>query len=297
LRIDREILHAGNGVLLVRDGLPVYDILDAAAALDALPEVLYAEPNLQYFTEADQYTPNDPLWAQVPYLMTIGADHAWQSLGNAGMTRGGSAAITIAIVDDYGVSPDHAELTANTTDGTAKLVESTDFTASPIVAQQDATLAGPHGTQCAGSASAAFDDGRGLPGVAPNCHVIGAHVDLMIDAVFMSDVYLHVAGFANGSNRPGFPAPPAQGADVISSSWGRSGLALSSVVRDAFDFLTTYGRAGKGCVVLFSVGNTGYLDFTDVTGPRYRAWASYPRVIAVGASIGAAPTPIVPESA
>ena len=54
---------------------------------------------------------------------------------------------------------------------------------------------------------------------------------------------------------------------MISSSWGATGLALSNTIRDCFDFLTTYGRGGRGCVLCFSLGNTGYLDFTNLRVP------------------------------
>ena len=49
--------------------------------------------------------------------------------------------------------------------------------------------------------------------------------------------------------------------------------------------LKVYGRGGKGCIVCFSVGNLGYVSFSNV-----RRMASYERTIAVGASINANPT-------
>jgi subtilisin family serine protease len=298
MRITRGLRHAGNAFVLLRDGLPSYDVLDAADALARSGRAIYVEPNLAFIAETDQYAPNDPLWAQVPYLQLIKADDAWDSLDNVAVDlRGGSPSITIAVIDDIGVSPTHPELTAKLTDSTDKLVVSMNFAIPTVAPQDDASLTDDHGTQCAGTASAAFDDHRGLPGVAPNCHLLGAHIANPANAVLMADIYLYLAGFLNGSSTPGFPtAPPARAADVISSSWGTSGTALSNTVRDCFDFLTTYGRAGKGCVVCFSVGNTGYLDFTDPVSPRYRAWPTYEKTLAVGASIGAAPTSPVPVS-
>lgn len=293
--IAREVRHAGNAYLLAMAGPPTYDVLIAADALAATGRALYVEPNLTMSAEADQYTPNDPLWPATTWLPLVRADAAWERLGNvAANLRGGSPSITIAVIDDEGVAANHPDLTAALSDGTPKLVASMNFAVSPIVAQDVAGLVGDHGTQCAGVATAAFDDARGLPGVAPNCHLIGGRIDPNPPDLLMADLYLWAAGFMNGSTDPGFPsAPPAYVADVISSSWGVDKLALSNTLRDCFDYLTTYGRGGKGCVLCFSIGNPGYLDFS-VPGNRFRAWATYERTLGVGASVGTNPTnPIV----
>jgi hypothetical protein len=298
LRITRELRHAGNAFVLAREGDPSYDLLKAADSLSQSGRVIYVEPNLAFAVEPDQYAPNDPLWAQVPHLQLIDVDDAWDLLDNVAVNlRGGSPNITIAVVDPQGVAPNHPDLTANLTDGTSKLVSSMNFATTPVAAQTVAGLGGDHGTQCAASATAAFDENRGLPGVAPNCHLIGARIGGSTNAVLMADIYLWVAGFLNGSTAAGFPtAPPARAADVISSSWGATGLALSNTVRDCFDFLTTYGRGGRGCVLCFSLGNTGYLDFTNAAGGGFRAWPTYEKTLGVGASINVNPTNPLPTS-
>ncbi len=292
LKITRELRHAGNAFVLARVGGPSYDLLKAADTLSESGRVIYVEANLIFFLEPDQYTPNDPLWAQVPHLQLIDVDDAWDLLDNVAVAlRGGSPNITIAVIDTDGVAPDHPDLTANLTDGTSKLVTFMNFLAAPIAAQTVAGLGGDHGTECAASATAAFDDNRGLPGVAPNCHLIGARLNQAVTAVQMADTYLWVAGFLNGSTTPGFPAAlPARSADVISTSYGSNGLALSNTVRDCFDFLTTYGRGGKGCVLCFSLGNTGYINFTNPIGAFFRAWPTYEKTLAVGSSINVNPT-------
>jgi Subtilase family len=291
LRIEREIRHAGNAFLFVRPGAPDYDLLAAVQALRADPRVVYAEPDLVYFLQADIYTPNDPLYPNVPHLPLINADDAWDRLDNVAIAlRGGSPNITIGVVDTQGISPNHPDLTANLTDGTSKLVADVNFAAAPIVAQTAAGCPGDHGTQCAGSATAAFDDNRGIPGVAPNCHLIGARIGSASAAVAMADLYLWVGGFSNGSTAAGFPALPSRPADVISSSFGVTGLALSNTIRDCFDFLTTYGRGGRGILVCWSLGNSGFVDFTSATGGAFRAWPTYEKCIAVGASINTNPT-------
>jgi subtilisin family serine protease len=103
--------------------------------------------------------------------------------------------------------------------------------------------------------------------------------------VMMADAFLWAAGIDNGNTTPGFPALPAQLADVISNSWGASNAALSTALQNAFDQLTDNARGGRGCVVTFSTGNLGYVQFSNV-----RRFAAYDRNLAVGASINVNPT-------
>ena len=108
-----------------------------------------------------------------------------------------------------GVAPDHPDLTATLTDGTSKLVSNVNFagTGAPVV-QTVANLAGDHGTQCAGSATAAFDNMRGIPGVAPKCHLISARIPDHPEFSLMHDVFLWCAGFPNGD--ASYPPVPAR---------------------------------------------------------------------------------------
>ena len=69
------------------------------------------------------------------------------------------------------------------------------------------------------------------------------------------------------------------GADVISCSFGHDGRpwVLPDIVRAAIDYAAESGRGGKGCVIVWASGNGNELVSTD-------EWASYEKVIAVGAS-------------
>ncbi len=284
LTVERPILYAGNAFLLSRPGPPSYDLLRIARVLQQEFPVLYAEPNLLQQLEIDQFTPNDFLWANLTHLPLINCDDAWQTLGNINANvRGGSSDITIAVFDPDGVAPDHPDLTANLTDGTSKLVTSFNFNA--MAPQTVAGLAGDHGTQCASTATAAFNNNQGIVGVAPNCHLIGARLPSPATGIAMADAFMWSAGFNTGSTNPNFPALPARSADVISNSWGVTGAVLSSAMRNCFDRLTVNGRGGRGCVVTFSVGNLGHVQFSN-----QRTFAAYERNIAVGASINVNPT-------
>jgi subtilisin family serine protease len=284
LVVERPILYAGNAFLLSRPGAPSYDLLRIAQIFRDQYPVRYVEPNLLMQLELDQYTPNDPLFANQTWMPLINCDDAWETLGNIDPNiRGGRADITIAVFDPHGVAPNHPDLTANVSDGTSKLVQSFNFNA--MAAQTVPQLGGEHGTQCAGSATAAFDNNIGIAGIAPNCHLIGARLPSPATGIEMADAFIWATGFPTGSTAPGFPAPPARPADVISNSWGVTGASLKSELLDCFDFLTDYGRGKRGCVVTFSVGNLGYLQFS-----KLRTYAAYERTIAVGASVNANPT-------
>jgi hypothetical protein len=284
LRNRRRVRHASNAFAFTRSGAPTYELLSIAQLLHDDPRVVYAEPQLVQQLELDQFIPNDPLWLNLTHLPLINSDDAWQTLGAIDTAiRGGSPAITIAVFDPEGVAPNHPDLTADLTDGTSKLVRSFDFLR--MKDQTVANLVGDHGTQCAGSATAAFGNSRGTAGVAPNCHLIGARLPSPATGVEMADAFLWAAGFDNGNSAANFPALPSRKADVIANSWGERNAPLSPVLQDCFDYLTTFGRGGRGCTVVFSVGNLGNVPFSTV-----RRFAAYERNLAVGASINVNPT-------
>lgn len=284
LAVMRRLTYAGNACLMARKGPLGYDLLAVVERLHGNPMVRYAESNVLAPLEVDQYVPNDTLWANLTHLPLIRVPEAWDYLDDIHADlRGGSPNITIAVFDPQGVAPNHPDLTANLTDGTAKLITSFNFNA--MAAQTVAALGGDHGTQCAGIATAGFDNTQGIAGVAPNCHLIGARLPSPATGVEMADAFTWAAGFNPGSTDPNFPALPARAADVISNSWGSSNTALSQALQDCFDFLTRRGRGGLGCVVTFSTGNLGYVQFSAI-----RTYAAYDRTIAVGASTNVNPT-------
>jgi subtilisin family serine protease len=187
------------------------------------------------------------------------------------VTRG--EGVTIAIIDD-GFDIDHPEFAG----------------AGKIVAQRDVTLltdnprprdefgTGPdngdnHGTACAGVV--AGNGMIGASGVVPAAKLMPIRLASGLGSQREADAFIWAA---------------EHGADVISCSWGPADgrwwklddpkhqlvVGLPASMRLAIDRVTTTGRGGKGCVVLFAAGNGN--ESADNDG-----YASNPKVIAVAA--------------
>jgi subtilisin family serine protease len=118
-----------------------------------------------------------------------------------------------------------------------------------------------HGTCVAGAIGAKKDNNIGISGVSPGSKLISIKFDKWS---------VSVTQLAKG-----FIWAIDNGIDVISCSWGLSPTGTEEL-DEAIDSALTYGRGGRGCVVVFSVGNDNSL------GIAYPA-NSDPRIIAVGA--------------
>ena len=222
------------------------------------------EPDLD--TPLDEYAfrrPQDELFSQqwhlenggiipdVNYPIKRGADakvvNAWRRLDGAGDGR-----VTIAVIDN-GFDLSHPDLKD-------KVVKPYDFwNDSAKIEQGNADFT--HGTPCASVALAA-DNGNGIVGAAPN-------------ARFMP---LHGTSFSLEATEQLFDYCIANGADIISCSWGTvdSRFQLNSLKKAAIAKAARQGRNGKGCVILFAAGNEN-LDYLNY-------YAQHPDVIAVAAS-------------
>ncbi len=281
----RAIAWMGNGFLFRRDGGPSLDMLDLVADLNKDPIVDFAEPNVAQRLQNFAYTPGDYLYAETPHLPLVNADDAWETIETSTtVNRGGSPDIVVAVLDLDGVDPTHADLTGALSDGTAKQFANFDFVT--MTNQTLANCGGDHGTQCAGSATGRFDNTGGNCGVAPNCKLIGGGFSPFSTQLQIADIWVWMAGFPTSSTLPGFPAQLTQGADIISNSWGPGfPNATTQTLRDAFDFLTTYPRDGRGVIMVFATGNYGY-TLLDTFNP----YAFDQKTLAIGASINASPT-------
>jgi subtilisin family serine protease len=226
--------------------------------------VKYAEPDID--TVLDEYAlalPNDDLlgheWhlenrgrlPDVTFPIKYGADakvvDAWRRLGNLG-----SSDIVVAVIDN-GFDLTHPDLKS-------KVYRPFDlWNNSPRLNQGDPRFS--HGTPCASVAVAAAN-GSGIVGAAPNAK------------------FMPVSGtsFSLRATEQMFEYCVKNGADVISCSWGTTDpqYDLSPLKEQAIARAAREGRNGKGCVILFAVGNDD-LDYVNF-------YADHPDVIAVAAT-------------
>jgi subtilisin family serine protease len=235
--------------------------IKAAAYLQASCLVKQAEPDID--TVLDQYfMPTDNLMGQCWHLQNNGfvpdanvqlkrgidakVVAAWRRLGSLGASN-----VTIAVVDN-GFDLSHPDMKD-------KVTKPFDFwNNSPQIMQGDSRYT--HGTPCAGVALAA-SNGSGMVGSAPNAR------------------FMPVSGtsFSNRATEDIFNYCINQGADIISCSWGSTDPAyqLNSIKQQAIANAARRGRNGRGCVVLYAVGND-FLNYVNY-------YAQHPDVIGVAA--------------
>lgn len=227
--------------------------------------------SLVKLVEPDMDTPLDPYAFQMPadtllshqwylrntgrisdanYSTKWGADakiiDAWARLGNTG-----SSNVVVAVVDN-GFDLTHPDLAG-------KVHKPYDFwTRSSNLYTGDPRFA--HGTPCA-SLALASSNGTGMVGVAPQARL------------------MPVSGtsFSWRVTEEIFDYCVKNGADIISCSWGTIDPAnsLNSLKEQAITKAAKQGRNGKGCIILFAVGN----DDKDYVS----YYAAHPDVIAVAA--------------
>ncbi|NBD31920.1 MAG: S8 family serine peptidase, partial [Cyanobacteria bacterium] len=308
LDIIRTIPYAGNAYLLHSGREASFNLLNICDALVKSDLVEYAEPNLVITAVDDQINPTDFLYTQQWHIPLIDLPEAWQVLQNEnapGVPQGdpgdltfGSENIVIAILDRgiqsqtvAGVtSAAHPDFDGTVTSGDDKVYRFFDFA---NMAENNNAPPNDHGMGCAGVATAMANnpssvagEEEGVTGAAPNCRVMGMIRPAGYPEARYADAYIWMAGLnpgwvADGVDYPlgtVFPVPPNPGADIISNSFGAGAVPVSGLMRDCFDFLTTYGRAGKGVVLFFSAGNSNS-DFT-----LSRPWAAYEKTLAIAAS-------------
>lgn len=298
LEILRKIPYAGNAYLLRTANLASYDLLQICADLVSSGLVEYAEPNLVVTAVDDAVNPTDFLFSQQWHLPYVHLPDAWQTLrnanpagvlpGNPGDLTFGSERCVIAVMDSgiqSTLGTPHPDFNGAITSSAAKVYQYWDFVnmvpdnnASPTISY--------HGTSCAGVAAALTNntsvvpgENEGVAGAAGNCRVMGLIRPSGGTELNYSDAYIWASGFNPNSGTPAFPTPISPGADIITNSFGASvGSPISGLMKDCFDYLTSYGRGGAGVLLFFSAGNAN-VDFR-----LQRPWAAYEKTIAVAAS-------------
>ncbi|MEQ8705655.1 MAG: S8 family serine peptidase [Phaeodactylibacter sp.] len=238
--------------------------LKVAHLLQGISMVKLAEPDLDTLLDEYEYSePNDDLVTQqwhlrnrgyIPganYRLRQGADakvfDAWRRLNGMGSDR-----VTVAIIDN-GFDVNHPDLRT-------RLFRPFDlWTGSSNMTMGDPRFT--HGTPCA-SVALAVSNGRGIVGAAPQSR-------------FMP---VNGTSFSNRATEQMFDYCTRNGADIISCSWGTTDpkFSLGSMKEQAIAKAARQGRNGKGCIILYAVGNDDkdYINF----------YAAHPDVIAVAAS-------------
>lgn len=130
---------------------------------------------------------------------------------------------------------------------------------------EQASCYGLHGTYCAGIVGAAQNNSYGISGVAPGCKLMPVSIDFEDGASAQQAANAISWAWKND-------------ADVMSCSWGYN--SPSALLTNAVDSALTFGRNGKGCVLVFASGNRTQQDLSEAV--RFPA-NCHPNVIAVGA--------------
>lgn len=174
--------------------------------------------------------------------------------------------LVIAVIDDGMTS--HEDLPG------ARVLQGRDFADSDMNPAPGPGQA--HGMACAGIIGASHETDS----------VAGLNSSTGVISLYPSVEILPVKIFSDGGSGTGnFDSVAAaivyayqQGAHVISNSWGyRTPEPLADVISDAISMAALFGRAGRGCPVIFSSGNF------DKDFPGVAFLANHEEVISVGA--------------
>jgi len=167
-------------------------------------------------------------------------------------TKYSGKGIKVAVIDD-GFDINHPEIKD-------KIVKTASVDNSGNVSSDATHVSGydSHGTAVAGII-AASDNNIGIMGIAPDVELIL----IRYPYVLSDDVVIEM-----------FEQALDAGADVINCSWGTNNV--SDTIRDYINHISTYGRDGKGVIVVFASGNFNEDISTDES--------SISSVIGVGAT-------------
>lgn len=245
IRVERAVRSLGVERIAVTPGQ------ERAVARELENEGLveYAEPDI--IRHVADIVPNDPLYGPAQWdLPKIRMPAAWE------ITQG-SPSITVAVIDtgfDFG----HPDQPAHLVSGPTYTAAAGQDGCSP--AGSSPTDDNGHGTHVTGTIAAAFNNGTGVAGMAPNVTV------LVIKAGDCT------GNFTDGDTVAAINYAANSGARVINMSFG--GPGGSQAVADAVNYAWS-----KGAVVVAAAGNDGQ----DLTSENFVP-ASLPNVVAVTAS-------------
>jgi hypothetical protein len=308
LTMVRAIPYAGNAYLFKQDEMGSFKLLEICDRFVQSGLVEYAEPNLVITAVDLQINPTDFLYPEQWHIPLVSLPTAWQTLRNenpAGVNPGdpgdlsfGSENVILAVMD-RGIQSNtvggvtvasHPDFAGTVTGGGNKVAQFYDF--ANMVPDNNAPP-NDHGMGCAGVAGALANNpstvagfNEGVVGAAPNCQLMGLIRPAGGGEQRYADAFVWTAGFNPGWTIDGvnyflgtvFPAAPVSPADIITNSFSWGAWPISGLMQDALDFVTTYGRSGRGVAMFFAAGN-GNTAFTAQAG-----LAAHPKTMAVAAS-------------
>lgn len=197
---------------------------------------LFADVDPAFMFDFEPYCVNDPyfnnLWGLKNNTCTdcdINACEAWSiSIGSN---------VNVAIVDQ-GIEKTHNDLYGN--------IHNLSFNA--LTGTSPSGNANLHGTHVAGIVAALKDNNIQVVGVAPDAKLISISHPLTVSSSISAELASGISWAWNN------------GADIINNSWGDQGGVFynelySSILDEAINNAITYGRAGKGAIVVFASGN------------------------------------------
>ena len=283
--VIRNIPYSPNTFHLKSQEPGSLELLNIIERLAKLDEVEWAEPNLMQTPELDAVVPTDVLWQGCWDRQLIGCPDAWQHLQDTGLDTFGDPGIIIAVVDSgtqsAGGTPTNSDFQGTVSDGSTKVYQVFDF--FNMVPNNNAPW-DDHGSGVAGIVSARANNpapvagqSEGVVGPAANCRLIT--IEHGGTEATTADIFIWAAGFNPNSPIAGFPAPISPGADVTTCSLGLgAGAALSGIAQAMLDYLTTFGRGGKGCMCFFSTGNGNSDNTTN------RPYSAYQKCFGIAAT-------------
>lgn len=190
----------------------------------------FEESLADFSSENDAFCSYDPFVMQQWGLYNADYENVDISICSAWNYATGRG-IKIGILDS-GVDVNHIDLARNID----SLSFDTESGTSPSI------LYDTHGTHCAGIAAAVRNNGIHIAGVAPDAKIVS--ISNSLNSTTNSRL----------KRADGIVWAYMNGVDVISNSWGSS--TEHSAIEEAISDALKYGRNGKGCIIVFSAGNS-----------------------------------------
>ena len=231
------------------------EVLQLVAELDSLDDIVWSEPEF-----LSNYSVTNPLYPQQYYLRNTGQNGGTPGIDinvePAWNITNGNTNIVVAVVD-VGVDRNHEDMGNRVLEGHT-IRNPTGGGLPQNINSLDLKY---HGIACAGII-AASNNTIGIRGVANNVSILP--VNIVPDEAHVDSLGRIIYGFGTNIEIAQAISWTWRRADVLSCSWG--GGAPSNDITATIDSARTFGRNGRGSVVVFSSGNN-WPNTADVAYP------------------------------